>query len=197
MIGCRYYQPFVVRLQIRGIEERRTIFNWSLCLFLVLVATPATRTLAAEPGDYLTDGRLKHPLQIHHLQLGGFAGRLETKISIGADNAWTGSFGVGGRANEKTGKLSGEQLSQLTAALAENDLAGLPKTIGSTKPVKSPKQIADGASTTIRVTYGEQTVTAHVADGVEMDAATKKLMARLRQIEAAMRQVTLNAKPTS
>ena len=164
-----------------------------LLLTLAAISTPAA--LAGEPADYVADGGLKHALELHHLQLGGFAGRLETKIAIGADNAWTGSFGVGGRANERKGMVTDQQLLQLADALAENDLAGLPKTIGSAKPVNSPKQIADGASTTITLTYGEQSVTANIADGVALDEKTRALLTRLRQIETAMRQVTLNAKP--
>ena len=166
-----------------------------LSLWLLLAATTMSLTsTAGEPDDYLADGRLKHPLQLHHLQLGGFAGRLETMIAISADNTWAGSFGVGGRADEKKGTLNDDQLLQLAAALAEHDLAGLRKVIGAAKPVKSPKQIADGASTTITLSYGEQTVTANVADGVPLDDATRDLLTRLRKIETAMRRVTLNAK---
>ena len=34
----------------------------------------------------------------------------------------------------------------------------------------------------------------NVADGVKVDDPTRQLLARVRKIEAAMRQVTLNAK---
>ena len=164
-------------------------------LSLILFTAFSGAALFAEGEDYVADGQLKESLAIHHLQLGGFAGRLETKIAIGKDNAWTGSFGVGGRANEKKGMLTAEQLSALAAALAENDLANFPETIGAAKPIKSPKQIADGASTTITLTFGEKMVTANVADGVQLDDEVQKLMMRLRNIENAMRKATLNAAP--
>ncbi len=149
---------------------------------------------AAEPEDYIADGKLKHALKLSHLQLGGFAGRLETSIDIAADGSWTGSYGVGGRAQPRKGNLSEEQVKQLADALAEHDLAALPETIGAAKPVESPKQIADGASTTISLSFGDQKVTANFADGVQVDEATQKLRRRLQAIESAMRKVTLNAK---
>lgn len=150
--------------------------------------------LAAEPGDYVKDGHLKNALNLSHVQLGGFAGRLETSIAIGADNAWKGSFGVGRRAKPREGTLTDEQVAALAAALAKHDLAGLPEIIGSAKPVKPPREIADGASTTITLAFGEQKVTANFADGVKVDDATQKLRRRLQAIENAMRQATLNAK---
>ena len=185
-----YYQSFLPLMQI-PYEAKEDTMRYTLVLILFWAFSGSA--FSAEMEDYVDDGKLKQSLTLHHLQLGGFAGRLETKIAIGKGNTWTASFGVGARANEMQGQLTADQLSSLTAALAENDLATLPKVIGADKAVKSPKQIADGASTTITLTYGEKTITANVADGIERDDGTRKLLTRLRNIENAMRKVTLNA----
>jgi len=151
------------------------------------------RLEAAEPSDYVSDGKLRRPLTLSHVQLGGFVGRLETTIAIDDDNAWKGSVKIGSRVKPKNGSMSAAQAEKLAASLSEQNLIGLPKIISAAKPVKSPRQIADGASTTITLTFGDQKVVAHFADGVQVDEATQKLRLRLRAIEAAMKAATLNA----
>lgn len=158
------------------------------CLLFIVAAV----CLADEADDYLQDGHLKHAVSFSHQQLGGFAGRLETSISIDKDGSWKAGSGVGGRLKETSGKLNADQMRQLSEAFAEHDLTDLPKTIGSDKPVKSPRQIADGASTTIKLKFGEHVTTANTADGVALEGDERAHLARLRQIEKALRQVTIN-----
>lgn len=158
-----------------------------------LLSIVATACLADEADDYLQDGQLKHEVSFSHLQLGGFAGRLETSISINKDGSWKAGSGVGGRLKESSGKLNADQMRQLSEAFAEHGVTELPRTIGSDKPVKSPRQIADGASTTIKLTFGEHVTTANTADGVAMDETARTQFSRLRQIEKVLRQLTVNA----
>jgi hypothetical protein len=148
-------------------------------------------------GDYLTDdGKLAGKLTLSHVQNGGFVGRLETAVSIEPDGAWTGHTAIGQQPKTPgKGKLSAAQLKALADALAKHELAKLPKVIGSAKPLRSPRIAADGASTTIEITFGKQKTVANFADGVEIDEATGKLRGQLAEIENAIRDATLNAAP--
>ena len=105
----------------------------------------------ADTSSYLRDdGQLKSGLTLRDAQ-SGFAGETGQLISIQPSGEWS----VQKFTNEKLaepkgkGKLSKEQLAELAQSLAQQDFAGLPKSIG--KPLRANPRV-------VTVTIGKQSV---------------------------------------
>ncbi len=138
-------------------------------------------------------GQLEGKLVYTMVQLGGFAGSLGNSVVIEPDGAWSGARVIAGRRTELKGQLTSEQIETLGKALAEHDLAGLPRIIGSPRAITSPRNVADGASTTTKLMIGSHSVVSNSADGVEAKEEEIALRTRLTMIGNAIQDATLNA----
>ncbi len=123
-------------------------------LGIVLLATAAR---AADPGDYLKDGKLRQALELRDGQ-GGFAGVTGTAWVIEPDGSWTVFTFLNDRTQRtlRKGKLSEKQLAALAAQMAAQDVAGLPEMLGGFK----------GANPHVfSLRFGSHTATASVPPG--------------------------------
>jgi hypothetical protein len=140
-------------------------------------------------------GQLEGKLVYTMVQIGGFAGSLGNSVVIEPDGTWSGARVIAGRRTELKGKLTKDEIEALGAKLAEFDLAGLPRIIGS-PTAKPPRVIADGASTTTKLLIGSHSVVSNSADGVESKEEEIALRTRLTMIGNAIQDATLNAATT-
>jgi hypothetical protein len=138
-------------------------------------------------------GELEGKLVYTTVQLGGFAGSLGASVVIDPSGEWTGARAIGGRKTELKGKLTPAQIKSLGETLAKHDLASLPKVIGSKTVVTSPRNIADGASTTVKLQLANHQVVSNSADGVDATDEEIALRMRLTAIGNAIQELTLNA----
>ncbi len=115
--------------------------KWFCLLSIALTVFSLSVVGAGEKAeDYSKDGNLKEQVEVLELQ-GGVAGFTGNFYTIQADGSWrTGPVLPRAERGEPKakGKLTGEQLAQLTKELARYDLANLPN---YGQPVVDPKVI--------------------------------------------------------
>lgn len=162
-------------------------------LFVPLLASVAQSADKPAKTFVTSKGQLEGKLVYTMVQLGGFAGSLGNSVVIEPDGTWTGARVIAGKRTELKGKLTAAQMDTLGKALAEHDLAGLPRIIGSPRAITSPRNVADGASTTTKLMIGSHSVVSNSADGVDAKEEEVALRMRLTMIGNAIQDVTLNA----
>jgi hypothetical protein len=116
----------------------------------------ATATPAASCG---VEG---NPLIKIELLQGGFAGQSGERTLIGADGCFTVDRVLNGRVTERvrSGSLGPEQMSSVRTAIEDADIAALPDTAGTPRPVNPAL---------VTIAYGSivRTVAAPAASGIE------------------------------
>lgn len=140
--------------------------------------------------DYLdTDGRLTHELSVEATETGGFVGVQSYSFRIAPDGRFTKQYTIGsGPLRAMSGVVSGEALASLAAELAQSNFGRLPsRIVGQGKP---PTGSADIPTIEVRITWGDQHVTARYVMGVNEPQPTAEQIAAVNRILAAVRNAT-------
>lgn len=152
---------------------------------VALAALPVISAASPQKNDpYLTkDGKLAERLELLQLQ-GGFAGLTGTYTAIEPDGSWsTGQVKMKGGPQKGPatgeGKLTAEQLQQLAATLAKQDLATLPD---HGKTETNPRVVV--------LQWGKKTATLQPKSAGGMEDQDKAIRARYQEIATAVRALT-------